>query len=361
MDFNTNKILLIQFRQIGDVLLSTSAAEVLKANFPRAKLDFLTQQPSEQALARNPVIDEVLVYDAKKPVKWLLEVRRRRYDLVVDLMSNPRSALVAAMSGAKIKAGPAYTHSAWAYNFKLELRPGQREYNPFFKIDLLSQLGLKNVFYPYPKFYPAAGDLAWAAEAVAKLVPDAGLRSALIFFSPASRRMTRLWPAEHYARLAALIVRKTKSAVLVLWGPGEKSLAEEIVRAADHPAVLLAPETSDLSRLSAMLQQAALLISNCNGAKHIAQASGVPTLGIYGSSRPESWTPPNDPKHQIIRNDTFACIACQKNECPETMKSALFTMRPQSNVGVKCLKELSPEAVFAKLVAMAGELGLGIS
>ncbi len=361
MNLNPGKILLIQFRQIGDVLLSSSAAEVLKINFPRAKLDFLTQQPSDQALARNPAVDEVLVYDAKKPVKWLLEVRRRRYDLVIDLMSNPRSALVTVMSGAKVKAGPAYTHSAWAYNLKLELRPGQREYNPFFKIDLLSQLGLGNIFYPYPKFYPATDDLAWAAGEVTKLVPDTGLRSKLIFFSPASRRMTRLWPAEHYARLAGLIVRKTKAAVLVLWGPGEKSLAEDIVRAADHPAVFLAPETSDLSRLSALLQQSALLISNCNGAKHIAQASGVPTLGIYGSSRPESWTPPNDPKHQIIRNDAFACIACQKNECPGTVNSAPFTMRPTSKGGVKCLQELSPEAVFAKLVAMAGELGLGIA
>lgn len=340
MDLNPKNILLIQFRQIGDVLLSTSAAEVLKANFPAAKLDFLTQPPSDQALARNPEIDEVLAYDAKKPLKWLLEIRRRRYDLVIDLMSNPRSALVTALSGAKIKAGPAYTYSAWAYNFKLELKPGQREYNPFFKIDLLGQLGLRHIFYPYPKCYPAAGDLDWAANAAAELAP-AG--ETLIAFSPASRRITRRWPAEHYARLASLITQKTGAAVVVLWGPGEKPLAEEIVRLAASPAVALSPETATLSRLSALLKQSALLVSNCNGPKHIAQASGVPTLGIYGSSRPESWTPPADPMHQIIRNESFTCIACQKNECA---------------AAIKCLKELSPETVFAKLVSMLEKPGL---
>ena len=340
MDFIPKRILLIQFRQLGDVLLGSSAAAVLKANFPGAKLDFLTQPPSAQALERNPAIDNILVYDSRKALKWILEVRRRGYDLVIDFMSNPRSALVAAMSGARVKAGPAYTCSSWAYNFKLEIRPGQREYNPFFKIDLVSQLGLENIFYPYPECRPAAADLRWAADAVAGLAPG----RPLIFFSPASRRATRRWPARYYASLASLVTLKTGAAVLVLWGPGEKPLAQDLVRAAASPLVFLSPETATLSKLSALLKQAALLVSNCNGARHIALASGVPTLAIHGSSRPQSWTPPSDRRHQTIRSEALACIACQKNECPD----------------IACLENLSPQSVFAKLIAMAGELGLGI-
>ncbi len=336
MDFTPERILVIQFRRIGDVLLSAPAAEVLKANFPAAKLDFLTQSPADQALERNPAIDGILTYENKRPLKWLLEIRRRGYDLVIDLMSNPRSALVTALSGARVKAGPAYTSSSWAYGLKLELKPGQREYNPFFKIDLLSQLGLKKIFYPYPKCYPAAEDLAWAAGAASALKQPGG---PLIALSPASRRITRRWPAEHYARLASLVTQKTKASIMVLWGPGERSLAEEVVRLAAGSAVTLAPETATLSRLSALLKQAALLVSNCNGTKHIAQASGVPTLGIYGSSRPESWTPPDDPMHQVVRNENLACIACQESDCAQELK---------------CLKELAPRTVFAKLEEMLG-------
>ena len=323
--------MVIQFRQIGDVLLSSPAARVLKENFPDAKLDFLTQPPSDQALERNPAIDEVLVYDPGRPLKWLLEIRRRGYDLVIDFMSNPRSALITALSGARVKAGPAYTCSAWAYNLRLELKPGQLEYNPFFKIDLLRQLGLKNIFYPLPEFYPAAPDLEWAAG-IAQ-----GGKKPLILFSPASRRATRRWPAEHYARLASLIAGKAEASVMVLWGPGEKSLAEEVARLAAHPYVTVSPETATLSRLSALLKQSSLLVSNCNGTKHIAQASGVPTLGIYGSSRPESWTPPDDDRHRVVRNTSLECVACQKSGCPDE---------------VKCLRELSPETVFATLEMM---------
>jgi len=99
----------------------------------------------------------------------------------------------------------------------------------------------------------------------------------------------------------------------------------------------LAPETATLHRLSALLKKTSLLVSNCSGTKHIAQASGVSTLGIYGSSRPENWTPPGDPDPQVIRNETLACVGCRGNDCA---------------IGVKCLRELSPDAVFAKLVAM---------
>lgn len=332
MGIKPERILLIQFRQLGDVLLSTSAAQVLKTNFPSARLDFLTQPPSQQVLAGNPWIDEILEYDRAAPLKWLFKIRRRRYDLVVDLMSNPRSALIVALSGAALKAGPAYTSSAWSYNRKLQRKAGQHEYNAFFKIDLLAQLGLENVFYPQPVFNPAPDDMAWAAGQLRTL----GLEGrSFIAFSPASRRITRQWPGQHYSRLAGMLAEKAAIPTLILWGPGEKDLADEIAAGAASPLVLPAPETATVARLAALLKNSRLLVSNCNGARHIAQAAGVPTLGIYGSSRPGNWTPPGSPLHQVIRNESLPCIGCGSNLCDR---------------GIECLTELSPEAVFAKLI-----------
>ena len=106
MEQNPGSILIIQLRQIGDVLLTTPAAEVLKANFPEASLDFLTEPPADQVLKDNPFIDTVLAYDRRSPLKWLLKVRAAKYGLVVDFMSNPRSALLAWASGAPATAGP---------------------------------------------------------------------------------------------------------------------------------------------------------------------------------------------------------------------------------------------------------------
>jgi ADP-heptose:LPS heptosyltransferase len=328
------KILLIQLRQLGDVLLTTPAAEVLKANFPGAEVHFLTEPPSDQLLPGNPFIDRVLVYDRRAPVKWLFKVRAEKYDLVVDFMSNPRSALLAFLSGAGVKFGPSHTASAWAYNKKFVPPEDTSPYAAFQKIDFLAALGLDKVFYPYPRLYPAEGDRLWAEGALDGL---ALRQKNTIAFAPASRRVTRQWPAEHYARLGAMAADRLKVNVLLLWGPGEKELAAGIERLAASPDVRLAPETKTLPRLSALLARTSLLVSNCSGTKHIAQASGTSTLGVYGSSRPENWTPPADQNHQTVRNETLDCVGCRKNDCP---------------IAVKCLRELSPEAVFAKLVAM---------
>lgn len=334
MDTTPGSILVIQLRQIGDVLLTTPAAEVLRANFPGARIDFLTEPPSDQVLKGNPFLDNVLVYDRRHPLRWLRKVRAAKYDMTVDFMSNPRSALLARFSGAALTAGPSHTASSWAYNRKFIPEAGTKPYAAFQKIDFLSGLGLKKVFYPYPKVYPAPEDAAWAESALAGL----GLRRKnIIAFSPASRRITRQWPAEHYAALAAAAARKLDVSIIVLWGPGEKDLAEKIAAQAGSPDVKPAPETATLHRLSALLKRTRLLVSNCSGTKHVAQASGVSTLGIYGSSQPENWTPPADPDHQVVRSETLECIGCRSNDCA---------------IGVKCLRELSPDTVFAKLVAM---------
>jgi ADP-heptose:LPS heptosyltransferase len=334
MELKPGRILIIQLRQIGDVLLTTPAAEVLRANFPGARIDFLTEPPADQVLLRNPHLDNVLVYERRRPLKWLLKVRSGKYDLVVDFMSNPRSALLAWFSGAAVTAGPSHTASRWAYNARFISEEGTHPYAAFQKIDFLSGLGLKAVSYPYPKVYPSPEDEAWAGTALDGL----SLRKArTIAFSPASRRVTRQWPAEHYALLAARAALELNANVILLWGPGEKALAERIAALSGSPDVKPAPETATLHRLSALLKKTELLVSNCSGTKHVAQASGVPTMGIYGSSRPENWTPPADPDHQVIRNETLACIGCRGNDC---------------GIGIKCLSELSPDAVFAKLMTM---------
>lgn len=329
------KILVIQLRQIGDVLLTTPAAEVLRRNFPGARIDFLTEPPADQVLAGNRDIDNIIIYDRNRPVKAVLDVRRTGYDLVLDFMSNPRSALLTFASGAAVKAGPAYTNSAWAYNRKLAPPSDDRQYNAFQKIDLLRQLGVKDVFYPYPKLRLDRRDIEWGEERFAAL--GFAQDSFVVGFSPASRRTARQWPKEHFIKLAGLIVARYPAYVLVTWGPGEKELADEIVKAAGSPRVRLAPATPTVRKLASLFRKLKLVVANFNGGKHIAQAAGVPTLGICSYDLPGNWTPPDDPDHQAVKLMAENCAGCLRNDCV---------------LNIKCLRELSPETVFAKLVRM---------
>ncbi len=310
-------ILVIQLRRLGDVILTTPALEALKKKFPDAKLDFLVEAPGAEAVAGHPAIDEVLVYDADGiagALSWALKIRARKYDWVVDFLSNPRTALITALSGAAVKAGPAHTARRWAYNVKMIQSP-QACYAALEKVRWLSALGV------VPEDAPELPRLFLARR------PD-NLEN-IVGLVPPSRKETRRWPAPSYARLGRLLRDKYGCRLKVFWGPGEKDLADEVVRGIGEGAFAI-PETRSITELARELATCRVVVGNCAGPKHVALASGVPTVTIHGSSDPASWTPIH-PEHRFVRLDELPCIGCRSNSCP---------------YNIECMRQLPAERVL---------------
>lgn len=92
-------------KDMGDVLLTGPMAEVLKYNFPKAQVDILVSPVCAPVLKNAPYIDNLIIYDKTKAFKEILKVRALKYDWVIDFLNNPRSAMICALSGAKLKAG----------------------------------------------------------------------------------------------------------------------------------------------------------------------------------------------------------------------------------------------------------------
>ncbi len=294
-------ILVIQLRRLGDVIMTTPALEALKKTYPNAKLDFLVEAPGAEAVAGHPAIDEILVYDAVGvlgALSWASKIRARRYDWVIDFLANPRTALLTLLSGAKIKAGPAHVARRWAYNHRM-LQPSKPTYAAQEKVLWLSGLGISPADAPeLPRLY--------LAERTMPLHNIVGL-------VPPSRKETRRWPAPSYARLGRLLREKHGCRLKVFWGPGEKDLADEVVRGIGEGAYAIG-ETRTISDLARELAECRVVVGNCAGPKHVAVALGVPTVTIHGSSDPVSWTPVH-PDHRFVRLDELHCIGCRSNDC----------------------------------------------
>jgi len=92
---------------------------------------------------------------------------------------------------------------------------------------------------------------------------------------------------------------------VVLWGPGERDLAEAVVAAAEG-AALLSPKTS-IADLVALARGAALMVSGDTGPTHIAGAVGTPLVGIYGPTRPERNGPWRSGDITVSRAETCEC------------------------------------------------------
>lgn len=299
-------ILVVQLRRLGDVILTTPALEALRKKFPGAKLDLLVEAPGAEAVAGHPAIDQVLIYDSIRPwsaLDWAFRIRARRYDWVIDFLANPRTALLTALSGAKIKAGPAHVARRWAYNVRMVQSP-QACYAGLEKVRWLAALGIA------PGDAPELPRLVLAQRPL-KLENIVGL-------VPPSRKETRRWPAPSYARLGRLLRDKHGCRLKVFWGPGEKDLADEVVRGIGAGAEAI-PETKSIADLARELVSCRVVVGNCAGPKHVALALGVPTVTIHGSSDPASWTP-SHPDHRFVRLDELHCIGCRSNHCPYNLE-----------------------------------------
>jgi ADP-heptose:LPS heptosyltransferase len=326
MNAAPKKILVIQLRRIGDVILTTPALRALAAAYPQAQIDFLTERPCDEMVRGNPAINELLVYSKKSHLRWVWEIRRRGYDWVIDFFGNPRSMVLAAFSGATLRAGPQGVFWRFGYTHMMT-RPAKKEYAAQEKIRMLEPFGVK----------PDPSDILPQFKADAKLQGEycgcvkPAQKKPLIIISPQSLKPTRRYFPEQYGATAQILAAKTGADILVIYGPGEKETAQKVVDSSAG-AARLAPQFPDLAKLAAFISIADLVITNCNGPKHIAVAVGTPTLTIHNSSDPVSWTPPDNPKHKFIRLETLSCIGCGLNECPRNME---------------CSCDLPPERVAA--------------
>jgi ADP-heptose:LPS heptosyltransferase len=320
------KILVAQLYRIGDVLLTTPAVREIKKSFPNAEVDFLAEKPAAGILSGNPDIHELLVYDKQHPWAMIKTIRSRRYDWVIDFLGTPRTAILTALSGAKMRAGLARVFHNWAYNRKLPSLP-EPLYVAEEKIRLLEPLGVKFTGDLHAQIKIPNTSRLWADNFYET---QKNIKRPLIALSPVSRRHYKRWPLDRFAALSDRLISELNCAVLLLWGPGEKEVALSVSsRMKNAPMISL--ETKSLLDLAALMQRADLFVGNDNGVKHIAAASGIPTFTIYGDNSPISWTYPDSNRHRFIQKIGDAFV----NDAFEKVKDFLLTISKNSTHLVK--------------------------
>ena len=325
------RILLIMLRRVGDVILTTPAARALRKLYPEAELDFLVEPPCHEVLHGNPDLTRVLLYGSAplNYLYWLLRVNRAGYDWVIDFMGNPRTAALTAASRAPVRAGPGHVSHRWAYTHPMKQSADRARYSALEKILMLRSLGLDADaadFLPRMTGDPGSEEFANAAQRRLRLP-----RGLLVGLVPASRRETRRWPAQRYAELGRMLRDKLGARLMVFWGPGEEALARE-VRDGIGEGAHLSPQTRSIRELAALISRCGLVVTNCNGPRHVATARSVPTVTVHGSSDPEAWNPPDSPLHAVVRRKELHCIGCRSNSCPTQ---------------IECLRDLEAARVFA--------------
>ncbi|HET9870883.1 MAG TPA: glycosyltransferase family 9 protein [bacterium] len=337
------RLLLIRPRFLGDLVLATGLPRAIKDQWPGTRVSLLAESAYAEALRHHPDLDEVVEFDASRKGRplYLLDfyrgLRRRRFDVVLDLFGNPRTAQMAFLSGAPLRVGFDLRGRRWAYNrlappSSPPLASGRRPVTEAY-LDQLRALGWK-AQGPYRTSLTVTGEEKAHARKLldrARLFPGAKLA----VLAPGASWPAKHWPLEKFARLGAYLSAEGFR-ILTVFGPKEKGMTEAFQGRMGKDWILI--QEPSLRGLMAFIEAADLLVSNDAGPMHIGPAVGTPTLGIFGPGEPEVWFPYAEP-HRVLYAEV-PCSHCGLDACPL----------------MACMAALTPEAAARAALEMTASL-----
>ena len=307
------RILALRPRALGDVVLTTPALRALARGHRGATLDVVTERPYAPLVAGLPEVGRVWTLDRTTRGTLTLgsDLRRQRYDLVVDFFGNPRTAQLVRLSGAPNRAGYDLRGRGGSYTLKVARsvvpEHGEREYAAAVHVRLAV----------------AAGGIADGLETRIALVDSARVESTRVLSGAGVRDpsrtigliaagtwATKTWPWSHAAALARGLMSAGWE-VLALVGPGETAVAASLERLA--PGVCVLPPCG-VAVLAAVIGRLAAVIGTDSGPRHLAVALGVPSFAWFGPTHPDTWSP-RDPRHGFWWT-SLPCRGCDRTACP---------------------------------------------
>jgi lipopolysaccharide heptosyltransferase II len=334
---NPRKILIIKPSGIGDIVHAAPVAKALKILYPSSEIHWVVFTKFAGVMRCVESADALVKWNRKGGLKEyfrvLGEIRRRRYDIVIDLQGLLRTAFLNRFSGGANKfSTPLLRELSWLVERPVEkydprLHAVERNYRV---AEFIARAEGKPIPRPsdlVPWLKVPDREKGLAAAALSKVAAPAA-------FAVASRGRHKIWPAEKFAELINRMSDPAENAVAVtpvlVGAEGERDIAEAVASKLRRKAVNLVGEIS-LSELAGILERCRIVVGNDSGVIHISAALGVPTLGIFGATNPVWYRPYNDKSRYIYKN--YPCSPCDiKTSCRD----------------FKCMKDITVEDVFKK-------------
>lgn len=306
-------ILVIQTAFIGDVILATALLEKIHQHLPEAKIDMLVRKGNEALLKEHPFVNELIIWNKKNSkyrglYRILKQIRKSKYDAVVNTQRFGATGMLTAFSGSKIKSGFAknpfsigFTHSAphEIGDGTHEIERNQKLIEPF-----------TDAIAAKPKLYPNEFDFNFIKQFT---------HLPFITVSPTSVWFTKQFPLQKWVDFIDSL--PTNLNVFLLGGPDDKSKNDELIaKCKTNVPENLAGKLSFLQS-AALMSKAKMNYVNDSGPLHLCSAMNAPVTAVFCSTIPAfGFTPLSDIQSVIETTEKLNCRPCGlhgKIACPE--------------------------------------------
>lgn len=345
------RIAVVRPGQLGDLLLALPGLRALRCGFPAAEITLIAQPWAVDLFGRFDWIDRILPLTGRPgdgdpeagstPTAFLAEARSHDYDLVLQLQADvPAFARLALALGGRATAGFCADQEVGA-NFHLLLSMSPREPELLRVLRLVHVLGI-----------PSAGaqlEFPLLPEDEEELERIPGLEELLrhrplIALHAGARAPARRWPLASFGELAALLRERYGAALLMVGGPEEAPLGDQLGERLGEHALKLAGKLS-LGGLAALLARVDLFVGNDSGPAQLAAATAPRSLRIFGPANRQRWAPLDRARHRIVYRQV-ECSPCDHFECP---------------IDHRCLEWITVEEVMAELGPLLRAWELAVS
>jgi heptosyltransferase I len=336
------RILIIRLSAIGDVVMATPLAKALREAFPDAYIAWVVEAKSKDMLEGNPYLDEVIVWQRKYTGRSILhraaryiaglrklsrELKARNFDVAIDVQGLMRSAVIARVSGARLRIGfnNAREGASLFHHVHLRMARVVRHGDELY-IEMLRLLGV--TVDKLEMHVPVADEAqAFAREFIAQARAAHPSARRVVALCPATTWPQKYWTEQGWAEVADTLATRYNALPIFLGSKEDIPLMDRVTGLMTTDPVSAIGGTT-LKQASALIAQSDLVIAVDTGLLHIANALKRPIVGIFG---PTTWD-------YLGKKDTLRIVAKELGCMP--------CFRHPSCERFDCMREITADDVL---------------
>ena len=331
------KMLVIKPSSLGDVIHALPFLNAVRESFPKAEIDWVISKNLKGLLEDNPLINDLIVLDkdswksiSKLPktiagiARLKRELKKKKYDIVIDLQGLLRSGLIARSTPAAMKVGFADSREGSGLFYDKKIITDGSLHAVDKCLEAAKAIGAKVNKAKFPLY---AGKEA--KEKIRELIGDT---REYIVIVPSARWASKRWPAEKFAGL----IKKISLPCIIAGAKGDRKISGKIKAGNEDRVIDLCGKTG-LKELVALLAGAKAVVSNDSGPLHIAAALDRPVVAVFGPTDPAKTGPygwQTNKKLAVLRTPV-PCGPCRNRNCDNLICMDKISV----NMVMKALKE----------------------
>lgn len=281
-----DKVLIVRLWAMGEAILTLPMIHALRKKYPKAEITVLCRSRVKDVFYKNKDIDRLLLFEPNNIISLMKNIRK--YDVAVD--TEPFFKISALLSFFLAKRRMGFSHSIRSLLYTDKVEYNERQHEVFSFLDLSKKVSAWHkpkalIQLNYSEEDKKAVDSMLKKNKISKNDFVAGITP-----GAAESARFRMWPAERFAMLADLLVKKHNAKIIFVGSRIDENISKNIQKLMKEKSVNLAGRTSP-RQLFYLVKKCSIFISNDTGPMHVAAAQGVKTIGIFGPNLPERFAP----------------------------------------------------------------------